>query len=85
MYEKSDWLAKPFPVLTFTAEEKKTIDNAMVNLTPFLDEYEQKGLMGAQDVDATWDKHLEEMNKMNLQKVLDAYNSAYARYKAESK
>jgi putative aldouronate transport system substrate-binding protein len=85
MYEKSDWLAKPFPVLTFTAEEKKTIDNAMVNLTPFLDEYEQKGLMGAQDVDSTWDKHLEEMNKMNLQKVLEAYNSAYVRYKAESK
>ncbi|MDF2925739.1 MAG: sugar transporter permease [Paenibacillaceae bacterium] len=85
MYEKSNWLVEPFPVLTFTAEEKKAIDNALVTLTPFWDEYEQKCLMGSQNVDATWDKHMEEMQKLNIQKALDAYNSAYARYKAELK
>ncbi|MDF2922745.1 MAG: sugar transporter permease [Paenibacillaceae bacterium] len=85
LYEKSDWLVKPFPVLSFTADEKKTIDSAMVNLTPAMDEYEQKLLMGSLNADASWDKHIEEMQKLNLQKVLDAYNSAYARYKSELK
>ncbi|WP_171632271.1 extracellular solute-binding protein [Paenibacillus plantarum] len=85
MYQDSDWLVKPFPVLSFTEAEKKTIDSAMANMTPFIDEYEQKGLMAAQAIDATWDKHLEEMNKLNLQIVLDAYNSAYARFKLEAK
>ncbi|MDF2925211.1 MAG: sugar transporter permease [Paenibacillaceae bacterium] len=85
LYEKSNWLAKPFPVLTFTEAEKKTIDNALANLTPYLDEFEQKCLMGAQDVDASWKKHQDDLQNLNLHKVLEAYNSAYERYKTEMK
>jgi ABC-type sugar transport system, periplasmic component len=84
LYEKSNWLSKPFPVLTFTEEEKKAIDDATVNLKPYTDEYEQKVLMGAQEINATWSSHLDEMNKMGFQKALEAYNSAYERFKSEA-
>ncbi|WP_168735985.1 type 2 periplasmic-binding domain-containing protein [Cohnella fermenti] len=83
MYADSNWLTQPFPTLSYTEEERKAIDDAMVNLKPFIDEYEQKVLMGAENIDSSWDKHLEEMNKMNLQKALGAYNSAYDRYKTD--
>lgn len=85
MYQKSDWLMKPFPVMTLTADEQKAVNDALVNLKPFMDEYEQKVLMGAQDINATWDKFLADLKKMNMQKAIDAYNSAYVRYKAEIK
>jgi putative aldouronate transport system substrate-binding protein len=83
LYAESNWIEKPFPVLTFTAEERKAIDDAMVNLNPYMDEYEQKVFMGAQDVNATWDAYLAELDKLKLQSAVDAYNSAYERYKSE--
>jgi putative aldouronate transport system substrate-binding protein len=83
LYEKSSWLSNPFPVLTFTEEEKKAIDDATVNLKPYTDEYEQKVLMGAQEIDSSWESHLSEINKMGYQQALDAYNSAYERFKTE--
>jgi putative aldouronate transport system substrate-binding protein len=83
LYEKSSWLSNPFPVLTFTEEEKKAIDDTTVNLKPYTDEYEQKVLMGAQEIDSSWESHLSEINKMGYQQALDAYNSAYERFKTE--
>lgn len=85
MYAESNWIKQPLPVLTFTAEERKAIDDALVNLNPYMDEYEQKVFMGAQDINATWDAYVAELDKLKLQSAIDAYNSAYTRYKAESK
>jgi len=84
MYLNSNWLQKPFPVMTFTNDEQKAIDDAAVNLMTLVDEFEQKSLMGAQDVDSTWQKHMDDMNKLGLLKAIDAYNSAYERYKSKS-
>jgi len=85
MYKNSTWLEKAFPTLTFTPEERAMIDANLTNINASADEYDQSGLLGAKDVEATWDKHVEELKKMNLQAVLDAYNSAYERFKAKAK
>lgn len=82
MYNESTWVQKPFPTMTFTVEERATIDANMTNITASITEYEQSCLMGTKQVDTTWDAHVAELNKMNLQAILDAYNSAYVRYKA---
>lgn len=81
LYEKSDWIAAPFPVLSFTDEEQNTIDKYLPDLDTYFKEIEQRWLMGAEDVRAGWDAHIRTIKNMHFQEVLDAYNSAYQRYK----
>lgn len=85
MYQNSKWLEKPFPELVFTAKEREVIDANITNINASADEYDQSGLLGSKDVEATWDKHVDELKKMNLQAVIDVYNAAYERYKATIK
>jgi putative aldouronate transport system substrate-binding protein len=85
MYQSSKWLEKAFPELVFTASERQVIDANIANINANADEYDQSAFLGAKDVEATWEKHVDELKKMNLQAVLDVYNSAYARYKATLK
>lgn len=82
LYEQSDWIQKQFPKLAFTKEEQKVIDDNMTNINSLVTEYEQSCMLGNQSVADTWEQHISNLNGMNLQEVLDAYNSAYARYNA---
>lgn len=82
LYNQSDWIQPQFPAMTFTEEEQKVINDNMTNINSLVFEYEQSCLLGNQSIVDTWDQHMKELNSMNLQAVLDAYNSAYERYKA---
>lgn len=81
LYSGSNWIRPQFPNLVFTEEERAIIDENMTNIKAKIDEYEQRCLTGAQEVAATWDSHMAALNDMNLAKVSEAYNKAYARYK----
>ena len=81
LYEQSDWIQMPFPTLIFAGDERKVIDDNLANIESHMDEYQERTLMGAEDVDASWDGYLATLQSMGMDDVLAAYNSAYARYK----
>ncbi len=85
MYEKSTWIQPPFPTLVLNEEEQKLKDANWTNIMALSDEYLQSALMGAVDIEATWESHLAQLDKMNLSKVVEGYNSAYERYKVSGK
>jgi hypothetical protein len=78
--DNAGWIRDPFPSLTFTEAERKVIDDNMANIGPYTTEYEQSCLVGNQDVVETWDAHQAMLESMNVQAVMEAYNSAYQRY-----
>lgn len=83
LYEASNWIQPPFPTLSFTEEEQRVIDSHMTNIKAHLDEFEQSCLLNVKDVEAEWGNHLATLESMGLNKVVEVYNSAYARYKSE--
>jgi putative aldouronate transport system substrate-binding protein len=80
MYENSTWIQPPFPGLSFNEAEQKTINSNMTNINTYIAEQQQRWLFGQDDIAATWDKYLKNLEAMNVKKVLEAYNSAYQRY-----
>ena len=82
LYAASDWLMPPFPTLVFTEDERKPIDDNLANITAYMDEYEQRCLMGVENVAASWDNYRATLDSMGLQEIIAAYNSAYLRFKA---
>lgn len=46
---------------------------------------EQKWVLGASDVDATFDEYMNYCKTLEMDNVLEIYNNAYSRYKKFSK
>lgn len=80
MYVKKGFLAEAFPPLSFTAEEKKVLDARWTALDTFIRETRDKWTLGAEPVEANFDKYLSQMRAMGMDEVLAAYQSAYDRY-----
>lgn len=78
--DNSQLIKKQFPILKFSEEERKSIDDVMPIITTKMDEYEQGVLLGTVDLETTWEKHLSELNEMGLQAATEAQNAAYIRY-----
>ncbi|MDR1600406.1 MAG: extracellular solute-binding protein [Oscillospiraceae bacterium] len=83
LYAASDWVRMPFPTLVFNEDERYELDNYIANLNALTDEYQQRCLLGAQDVDSTWNQYIANLEAMGLIEATAAYNSAYERYLGE--
>lgn len=77
MYEQ--YVGKPLPKLTYTAEESKILAKYEVNVQTAFKEQYMKWVMGKGDVDAEWDAYIKTLNDFGLQEILKVYNSAYKR------
>ncbi len=69
----------PFPTLLFNAEEDTVVNAYKADINTYMTEMQQKWILGTLDVDATWDEYIKTLDTMELDKVLEAYNSAYDR------
>ena len=69
--------------VVYTTEEQKIMDEVTNNIKTAVSEQQQKWLYGKEDVDATWDKYIETLKGMGLQKYIDTYTAAYNRLYAE--
>ncbi len=80
MYNKSGFIAERFPMLAFTAEEQKLLDQKEAAIQPFVEETTQKWILGAESVEKTWDSYLQTLNDLGMKEILDIYQTAYDRY-----
>ena len=79
-YLENGYVSQQMPTLTFTQEEQDIIDAYQTNVSTFCSEQEQKWVLGAEEVDSTWDSYIETLKSMNIDKLLEVQNSAYSRY-----
>ena len=69
----------------FTPEERAIIATKWVSIQTYMKEMEQKWVLGASDVDATFDEYMNYCKTLEMDNVLEIYNNAYSRYKKFSK
>lgn len=81
MYMENGYIQTPFPVLALTAEEKDAYDKVHTNIETFTNEMKQKWLLGAEDVDSTWDNYVKTLNDYGVKILVDSQQSAYNRLK----
>lgn len=82
LYENNDYILPAFPTLAFTAEEQKVITEKWSSIYSRMVEMEQKWILGTEDIDATYDKYINDLKGLGMEDVLRVYNSAYQRYQS---
>lgn len=78
-YKEGGFVKKQFPSMTWNDEEKKVIDAVSTNITTYVREQEQKWIFGTEDVDATWNRYISDLEKMGLNELVDTYRKAHIR------
>ena len=67
------------PFISFTAEEHAYIDGVMDDTNNYITEMEIKFITGAEPL-SNYDAYVAQLERMGMDKVLEIYRSAYARY-----
>lgn len=78
-YNDSGWCKKQVEFDQFTNEEKKINEKYSSNIKIYVDEQSQRWIMGAEDVDATWDTFVSTVKSMNLDEMIKIKQAAYDR------
>lgn len=80
LYTNNNYIKDAFPSLPFSEEERKVISDTLPAVQSYMDEQEQKWIMGTEDVNSTFDQYMETCKNLGMDDVLAAYDSAYQRY-----
>ncbi len=81
MYMDNGYIQSPYPVLALTPAEKEAYDKVHINIKTYVDEIKIKWLLGAEDVDKTWEEFVNTLNDYGLKTLVDTQQSAYNRLK----
>lgn len=81
MYMENGYLQDTYPVLTFTPEEKEIYDRVYTNITTYAEEMHQKWLLGAEDVEETWERYVQTLISYGVNDLVATQQSAYDRIK----
>ena len=65
--------------LSYTDEELEILNKYQANVLTAVSEWQQKWLMGTEDIDTTWDKYMNELKGMGVDEVVNVYKTAYNR------
>lgn len=71
------------PVLSFTDEETAELSIMRTDLMDYIKSFEASCITGQKDVEAEWDKHLKQLEKLGLPQLKEIYNAALERYNAK--
>lgn len=77
-----EWYGEQFPNLSYTLEERLTIQDKGTAVSILITECQQKWLFGVENVDATWEQYLADLDAWGYQEVRQAQQNAYERYQA---
>lgn len=80
MYEENGYLIKPFPTLAHTAEELKLIEEKWPAIETYMQENQQRWLLGAEDPGAAFEGYLAKLKSMGMDEIVKAKQAAYDRY-----
>jgi len=72
-------LPKVIPTICYNNEEQEFIDKNANNISTAVKEQFQKWVMGVENVDATWDKYIKTLEKMNVYEYEKIIQSSYTR------
>jgi len=67
------------PPISFSSDESSRVASIMADVRTLVDEMYLKILLGAEPLDK-WDTALEQIRKIGIDKAVESYNAAYARY-----
>lgn len=79
LYMSNNYCKAPVEFAEFTEEENAIKEKYAADINTYADEQRQKWIMGAEDVDATWDKYVATLESMHLAEVTKIYQAAYDR------
>ena len=79
LYDSQDLLVDQFLGVAFNQEEQQVYDKFWPSIQTYMLERQQAWILGTGDVQEDWDDYMSTLEKMGLQDVLEAVNSAYAR------
>ena len=79
LYDQGDYLIDQFLGVAFNKDEQKVYDKHWPSIRDYMLERQQAWVLGTGDVMADWDDYMKQLNKMGLEKVLAAMQSAYTR------
>ena len=71
-----------FPPMIFTAEEQSVLDSYMVEINIYVEEMHDKFITGVEDIDASWDTFVANLERMNYRQVVEQYQAAYDRWRS---
>lgn len=78
-YEEGGFVLPEFVAPTFNDEEQDVISNVYTNIKTYIDESEQKWILGTSDVDKDWDTYVSKLKEMGIDDLTNVFNQAYER------
>ncbi|GIP37586.1 ABC transporter substrate-binding protein [Paenibacillus sp. J31TS4] len=78
---KPYFIKDAWPLFTFTEEENATMREVSSDIETYVLEAQAKFITGKTSF-SEWDKYVEQINKMGLDKYMKVYKAAYERYKS---
>ena len=80
MYEKEPGLLQPeFTGVSMNSDERAVYDKYWPSLLTYMMEMQQTWVLGAQDVDASWDGYVARLDQLGYAKVTEVMQAAYDR------
>ena len=79
MYADGGYVRQQYVKPQFTDEEQNILNKYMNNIETYVNEMEQKWILGVQDVETDWDTYVATLHKMHIDDVIKVYNEAHKR------
>ena len=76
LYDESGVVKKEYKLPKLTKVEKDKITDMTSNINTYINEMEQKWILGTADIDADWDKYIKTLDEMGMQTVKQVYTDA---------
>jgi len=80
MYNDNGWCKEQTEYDVLTEEENEIKGKYSSNINTYANEQRQKWIMGAEDIDSTWDKYVETLKSMHVDDMVKVYQAAYERF-----
>ena len=80
MYNDNGWCKEQTEYDVLTEEENEIKGKYSSNINTYANEQRQKWIMGAEDIDSTWDKYVETIKSMHVDEMVKVYQAAYERF-----
>ncbi len=72
-----------YPRVAYTDAELEERATLYTDIYNYLKSVKSEFIVGSRDIDATWDSHLAELNKMGLERLMEIEQAAYDRFVAK--
>jgi putative aldouronate transport system substrate-binding protein len=79
-YEEKGFPKAPYEPFTRGEIEQSRYEEIMAPITVFFKEYQQKWVLGSEDIDATWDSYIATLKRMRMDEVIEINRKAYKEY-----